>query len=93
MNVITLRLVLLATDCRSAREKRKRIRAILDRLHQSFNVSVAEVDRLDHPQESVIGVVVVAATRREARETLARVTDAVAAHPRAEILDQDTFEA
>ncbi len=68
------------------RARRRTIRAMIDKIHRHFNVSVAEVDRQNHPSESVLGVAVVAPTRREAREVLDRVADAVTAHPRAEIL-------
>ncbi len=70
---------------RGFRAKRRVVRAMVDKIHRHFNVSVAEVDRSGHPSESVLGVVVIASGRREAREILDRVAEAVAAHPRAEI--------
>ncbi len=92
MTVATLRLDLLVTDCRTPREKRRLMRAIMEKLHRHFNVSVAEGDHDANPSESDLTVVVVARTRREARETLARVADAVAAHPRAELLSHAILE-
>ena len=76
----------------SPRAKRRTVRSILDKLHRNFNVSVSEVDRSNHPSESVIGIAAIAPTRREVREVLDRVADAVAAHPRAEILVLDLTE-
>ena len=84
--VATLRLDLRIRDCLSVRVKRRRVRAILEKLHKHFNVSVAEVDRRDHPSEAVLAVAAVAEGRREAREQLERVADALAVHPRAELL-------
>lgn len=69
-----------------ARAKQRTVRAIVEKIHRHFNVSVAEVDRSNHPSDSVLGIAAVAATRREVREVLDRVVDAVAAHPRAEVL-------
>jgi uncharacterized protein len=92
MTVATLRLKLLMADCHTTREKRRLMRAIMEKLHRHFNVSVAEGDHDANPGQSVLSVAVVARTRREARETLARVADAVAAHPRAELLSHAILE-
>jgi uncharacterized protein YlxP (DUF503 family) len=74
------------------RAKRRTVQEMLDKLHQRFNVSVAEVDRANHPTESVLGIAAVAATRKEVREVLDRVADAVTAHPRAEVLKLELTE-
>ena len=92
MIVATLRLKLLLADCHTTREKRRLMRAIMEKLHRHFNVSVAEGDHDANPGLSELAVVVVARTRREARETLARVADAVAAHPRVELLSHAILE-
>lgn len=46
-------------ECRSLKAKRKIVRSITARLHQRFNVSVAEVDFHDKWQRCRIGVSVV----------------------------------
>jgi uncharacterized protein YlxP (DUF503 family) len=82
-------LTMLRLDIRiidGSRAKRRTVRAIVEKIHRHFNVSVAEVDRADHPSESVLGFAAVAAGRREVREVLDRVADAVTAHPRVEVL-------
>ena len=68
------------------------MRAIMDKLHRHFNVSVAEVDRDDDPAQAVLVVAAVGRTRREVRELLERVADAVAAYPRAELLSHAITE-
>ncbi len=85
MYLATLRIEVRIDD--GPRAKRRTVRAIVDKIHRHFNVSVAEVDRSGHPSESVLGVAAIAPSRREAREILDRVADAVAAHPRAEVLE------
>jgi hypothetical protein len=92
MTVATLRLELLLADCHTNREKRRLMRAIMEKLHRNFNVSVAGGDQDANPTHSDLTVAVAARTRREAREILARVADAVAAHPRAELLSHAILE-
>jgi len=41
--------------CASLKEKRRRIKPLLSRLHKEFNVSVAELDFQDAWQETLIG--------------------------------------
>ena len=74
------------------RAKRRTVQAMLDKIHRNFNVSVAELDRSNHPSESVLGVAAIGANRKEVREILDRVADALAAHPRAEILALELTE-
>ncbi len=65
-----------------------------DKIHGHFNVSVAEVDRSNHAsRERVIAVAAISATsRKEVREVLDRVADAVSAHPRAEVVSAELTE-
>ena len=93
MNVAMLRLELLVIGCPTLHEKRRRIRAMIDKLHRHFNVSVAEVDRYDPLSEAVLGVAAVGATRKQALDMLDRVTDAVGAHPRAQLVGHAIREA
>jgi uncharacterized protein YlxP (DUF503 family) len=86
MHVATLRMELRLSDGSARREKRRLMHEIEDKLRRHFNVALAEVDRSDPVGGAVLGVSTVAATRREARDTLERVTEAVAAHPLVEVL-------
>jgi hypothetical protein len=45
--------------CASLKEKRSRLKPLLARLHREFNVSVAELDRQDAWQETVIACALV----------------------------------
>ena len=86
MTVVTLRVDLRIVPCHSPRDKRRQLQAIMDKLHRHFNVSVAGSDGEGGPDAVILVVAAVGRTRRDARETLERVADAVAAHPRAEVL-------
>jgi uncharacterized protein len=59
MSVGLLVLHLHLPGCTSLKEKRSRLKPLLARLHREFNVSAAELDRLDAWQESVIGCALV----------------------------------
>jgi uncharacterized protein YlxP (DUF503 family) len=92
MTVVTLRLELRVDPGYFSWEKRRRMRAIMDKLHRYFNVSLAEADHDSDPSRSILIVATVGRTRRDAREVLEQVADAVAAHPRAELLSQAIIE-
>jgi uncharacterized protein YlxP (DUF503 family) len=92
MTVATLRLDLRISNCSTPREKRRQMRTIMDKVHRSFNVSVAALDDDEDPAQAVLAVVAVARSRRDVRDLLDRVTDAVAVYPRAELLSHDITE-
>jgi uncharacterized protein YlxP (DUF503 family) len=92
MTVVTLRLDLRLLRCPSPRDARRQVGAILEKLHRHFNVSVAVAEGTDGFDQAVLLVAVAAKTRKEARETLARVADALAAHPRAEVTGHEITE-
>ena len=84
MYLAVLRLEVRIND--APRAKRRTVQAMLDKIHGHFNVSVAEVDRANHPSESALGIAAIGPNRKEVREVLDRVADAISAHPRVEIL-------
>ena len=86
MTVATLRLDLRISHCHSSRDMRRQVRAMMDKLHRHFNVSVAEAVRSAGPDQAVLLVAVVGRTRHDALEILERVADAIAVHPRTEVL-------
>jgi uncharacterized protein YlxP (DUF503 family) len=92
MNVGTLRLDLRVDNCHTQAEQRRRMRVIMDKVHRSFNVSVAAEHHASDPAQVTLAVVAVARSRREVREILARVADAVAVYPRAQLVGQDITE-
>lgn len=87
MHLATLRVEIQVAP--GYRSKRKTIRAILEKVHRHFNVSVAELVGETHPSRSTLGVATLGASRREVREVLDRVALALSAHPRVEVLEVD----
>lgn len=86
MPAVSLILEVRLEGCASPRQRHAKADQILNKLRQHFNVSVAELNR-DAPGEiAALAFATVARTRREARDLLDRVSEAVAAHPHAEII-------
>lgn len=76
--------------CASLKDKRRIVKSLKDRLHQRFNVSVAETDNHELWQRAELSCCVVAADRRHAQEVLAAVDRFVAGEPSARIIDSAT---
>jgi len=54
MRIGLLILHLHLAGCTSLKEKRRRLKPLIVRLHREFNISVAEIDKLDAWQEALI---------------------------------------
>jgi uncharacterized protein len=89
MIVGSLRVRLLIRESRSLKDKRQVVRSIKDRLRNGFNVSVAEVDALDHRQLAVLGFAMVSNEASHVRTALEQVLAALRVHPVAELLDHE----
>ena len=73
MHVSVCRIELRLPENHSLKGKRQVIKSIIARLHNKFNVSVAEVDDQDLWQLATLGVACVSNHRRHADETLSNV--------------------
>ena len=73
--------------CHSLKEKRSVIKSVKDRLHDRFNVSVAETGHHDLWQRAELTACVVAGERRHAESVLASADSLVQAEPRARVID------
>jgi hypothetical protein len=72
----------------SLKSKRQIIKALKDRLHNKFNVSVAEVDHNDLWQRALLGVAVVANQQKYAQQVLSEVVEYIHREAGVEIIDQ-----
>jgi uncharacterized protein YlxP (DUF503 family) len=78
--------------CASLKDKRRVIKSLKDRLHQRFNVSVAETAAHDLWQRAELACAVVAGDRHQAETVLRAADRLVAEHDLARIIDsQMTF--
>jgi uncharacterized protein YlxP (DUF503 family) len=92
MIVGSLRVRMLVRQARTLKDKRRVTRGILDRLRNSFNVSVAEIEARDHRQLLVFGIAMVGTDGRQVTGSLDRIVDALRVHPEAELLDYERGE-
>ena len=63
MHVGVMRLILEIPGARSLKDKRQAVRSVKDRLRNTFNVAVAEIDSTDLWQRATIGVVSISDSR------------------------------
>jgi uncharacterized protein YlxP (DUF503 family) len=68
-----LTLELLVEHSHSLKEKRSVVKGLKDRLHERFNVAVAEIDHLDSRQASVLAAVTISNDRVHAELVLSAV--------------------
>jgi len=87
MFVGVLQVELALHKARSLKEKRHTIRSVLDRVRSSFNVSAAEVGRLDSWQSAVLGFAAVSNDADHVRGLLQRLLNHLRSHPVARIVD------
>lgn len=74
-------------DVHSLKEKRSIIKSIIARLKQRFNVSVAELDFQDVWQRTVIGIAVVANSRKRAEQELQKALEMIESNTRIEMIE------
>ena len=66
--------------CTSLKEKRSRIKPLMNRLHREFNLSVAEMDRQDMWKETIIACVQVCSDTAVLQASLHKVTAFIGKH-------------
>ena len=74
-------------EATSLKDKRRVIKSLKDRLSNRFNVSVAEVDKLDSRQQAVLGVAMVANDARYVESCLYKIVDHLRLAPSASLVD------
>jgi uncharacterized protein YlxP (DUF503 family) len=65
------------------------VKSIKDRLHNSFNVSVAEVEALENRQLAVLGLAMVSNEAHALKIALGQIVEALRVHPVAELLEYE----
>ncbi len=74
----------------SLKDKRSIVKSLKDRLHNEYNVSVAETGRQDAWQHAELTVVLVSTDRRRAGSVLEAVDRTVNSNPLCRIVDSTT---
>ena len=73
MSIGVLTIHLHIPGCSSLKEKRSHIRPILIRLHREFNISAAEIDRMDAWQDAVIACALISNNKNHTQRVLQKV--------------------
>jgi uncharacterized protein YlxP (DUF503 family) len=89
MIVGTLRVRLLIREARSLKDKRQVVKSIKDRLANSFNVSVAEIEEQDNRQLAVLGMAMVSNETHHVKTALGQIVQALRVHPVAELIEHE----
>ena len=75
--------------CASLKEKRGRLKPLLNQLHKKFNVSVAEMDRQDMWHEAVIACALVNSDGKQIERSLQAVSKWVEGNwPDGDVIDE-----
>jgi len=89
MTVGVLSLLLSIPGCASLKEKRSRLKPLLARLRREFNISVAEIDRQDAWQETVIACALVNSSAAQVQRSLQSVVEWIEEYwPDMDLVDQ-----
>jgi uncharacterized protein YlxP (DUF503 family) len=89
MIVGTLRVHLLLREAHSLKDKRQVVKSIKDKLRNSFNASVAEIEAQDNRQLAVLGFAMVSNEAHALKVSLGQIVEALRVHPVAELLDYE----
>ncbi|HOO17550.1 MAG TPA: DUF503 domain-containing protein [Phycisphaerae bacterium] len=89
MVVGVLRIRLGVFEALSLKDKRRVVKGLKDRLAARHNISIAEVDDLDHRQAATLAMAMVANQARYVEGALSKIVDEVRATSSASLLDYD----
>lgn len=89
LHAAALTLELRLPGCASLKEKRGRLRPLLTGLHRTFNVSAAEIGRMDSHSHAVVACAVISNQSAQVDRVLSGLPAWIEAHhPDIEIVDQ-----
>ena len=80
-----LRARLILPLARSLKDKRQVVNSIKDKLRQSFNISIAEVELMDDRQQVVLGIAMVSNEMSHLQGAMQQIIEALRSHPVAEL--------
>lgn len=87
MIVGILELKVSVFDAMCLKDKRRVIKSLKDRISNTFNVSIAEVDYTDSLRTCMLGVAMVANERRFVESALYKVVEFVRGNPLLSVID------
>ena len=76
-------------EARSLKDKRRVTKSLKDRLGSRHNISIAEIDDLDHRQAATLGLAMIANDARFVESALSKMVDEIRAYTHATLLDYE----
>ena len=89
MFIGALRLQLLILDAQNLKQKRRVLHALIDRIRNKFNASVAEVDGQNLWQRSMLGVCILGTDKQHVNSSLSKVVELISHFPPVSLLDYE----
>ncbi len=89
MVVGVLRVRLSIFEALSLKDKRRVVKSLKDRLGAKHNISIAEVDDLDHRQAATLAVAMVANESRFVESALSKIVDEIRSNTSASLLEYE----
>lgn len=87
MIVKTLELDIRIPESDSLKDKRRIVKSLISRCRQKFNVSISEIDRLDDPRFTTIGIAIVSNANSYGSQVLDKCIDFIENEYRVEIIN------
>ncbi|MBL8880367.1 MAG: DUF503 domain-containing protein [Phycisphaerales bacterium] len=84
VGVLQVRLAIF--EALSLKDKRRITKSLKDKLGSKHNVSIAEVDDLEHRQAATIAMAMVSNDQRFVESALSRIVDEIRAYPHASLI-------
>ena len=91
MNTGVCKIKLHIPENQSLKDKRRIVKSIISRLHNQYNISIAEVDDHDLWQLATLGISCVSNNGQHVDETITKIINFIVQHyPELEIVSQET---
>ena len=92
MNVLAVELSMRLFDSNSLKDKRSVVKSILAKMHQRYNVSIAEVSAQDMLNQAVIGLAVVNSSRVLCQKIVDKIIEEIESNYPVEIYQINEIE-
>lgn len=77
-------------ECQSLKEKRMLIKSLKDKIRNTFNISVAEVDGLEKWQVATLGMAYVGTDKVHVDQALSKIVDFIDRSRQVDMIDYNT---
>ena len=86
--ILTIELSLAGVS--SLKEKRRILKSLITKLHNNFNISIAEVESQDVYRRAVLGAAIVSNSTSFGNQVIAKVVNQIESNPQVVIIDYST---